>query len=90
MTRVSGLLLALVLGLSSSSEAGAAPAMDWLFPAGASRGGTVEVTAGGKFDQWPAKFVCNHPGVKVSPLKDKPDSTWVAKQRRACRAPVRS
>ena len=45
--------------------------MDWLFPAGASRGGTVEVTAGGKFDQWPAKFVCNHPGVKVSPLKDK-------------------
>jgi len=71
MTRVSGLLLALVLGLSSSSEAGAAPAMDWLFPAGASRGGTVEVTAGGKFDQWPARFVCNHPGVKVSPLKDK-------------------
>lgn len=71
MTRFSGFLLALVLGLSARSRAGAAPAMEWLFPAGVARGSTVEVTAGGKFDQWPARFVCNHPAVTIAPLKTK-------------------
>ena len=72
MTRQLGGLVTLVLGLSACPKAGAAPpAMDWFFPAGASRGTTVEVAAGGKFDQWPARFVCNRPGVTVTPQKAK-------------------
>ncbi|WP_202920315.1 PPC domain-containing protein [Urbifossiella limnaea] len=45
--------------------------MTYLFPAGGPRGGTVEVTASGTFDPWPAKVWVSRPGLTVTPAKDK-------------------
>lgn len=64
-------LAALVWAALAHGGAWAAPAMDWLFPAGARRGDTVEVTVGGKFDTWPARFVCNNPALTIKPLAAK-------------------
>ena len=61
-------LLALILATNNASPA---PSIDWLYPAGAKRGTTVEVTAGGKFDQWPAKWVCSNPAVAIKALPTK-------------------
>jgi len=45
--------------------------MAYLFPAGGSRGSTVEVTAVGTLDPWPAKVWVSRPGLSVTPGKDK-------------------
>src|SRR3954453_22122351 len=48
--------LALLAGLMCCQAAAAAPpSLTYLYPAGARRGTTVEVTAGGSFDRWPAR-----------------------------------
>lgn len=56
------------LWLLACLAAPAVPTMDWLLPAGARRGSTVELTAGGKFDQWPVRVWCSNPGVTLKPL----------------------
>jgi hypothetical protein len=43
----------------------------YLYPAGAQRGTTAEVTAAGTFDKWPAKVWASGKGVTVEPGKDK-------------------
>ncbi len=48
----------------------AAPEVRFLFPAGAQRGQSVEVTAGGKFSIWPVTVQVSRPGVEVSVLED--------------------
>lgn len=65
---MTALFLALVLASGTSH---AAPTLDWIFPAGASRGATVEITLGGKFDQWPVRPYCTHPGVTLKALPAK-------------------
>ncbi len=54
-----------------SSASAAPPAVTYLFPAGAQRGSTVEVTAAGSFDPWPAKVWVSRPGLTVTAAKDK-------------------
>ena len=60
------LLSSLCLCVSVVSTASAAPpAITYLYPAGAQRGTTVEVTAAGTFDAWPAKVWASGKGVSV-------------------------
>ncbi|MBI3822722.1 MAG: PPC domain-containing protein [Planctomycetes bacterium] len=47
----------------------APPKLDYLFPAGAQRGTTVEITAAGTFDRWPVKVHVEGDGVDVKPGK---------------------
>ncbi len=55
----------------SSSSFGAPPAITHLHPAGAERGTTVEVTAAGTLDPWPAKVWASGKGITVEPGKTK-------------------
>ena len=41
------------------------PTLDGFFPPGARRGGSVEVTASGKFDHWPVRAWASSPGLKI-------------------------
>src|SRR5439155_16408485 len=59
-----------VLPISVSAQA-APPTLTYLFPAGAQRGQTVMVTAGGSFEQWPVQAWVDGPGVTVQATKDK-------------------
>ena len=43
----------------------AAPAVEFLYPAGGQQGTTVNVTAGGKFDTWPVGVWTDAPGLKA-------------------------
>jgi Bacterial pre-peptidase C-terminal domain len=58
----------LLLALTVSASA-APPKVDYLFPAGAQRGTTVEVTAGGIFERWPVQAWAEGKGVAVKPGK---------------------
>ncbi len=49
----------------------AAPTLTYLFPAGARRGTTVEVTAGGAFARWPVRAWASGTGVTVTAGKEK-------------------
>ncbi|HET6878571.1 MAG TPA: PPC domain-containing protein [Pirellulales bacterium] len=49
----------------------AGPEVKHLFPAGASRGSTVEVTAAGNFAKWPAQAWVDRPDVSVVAAADK-------------------
>jgi hypothetical protein len=61
--------LLLLAFLSAGPLATAAPKLDTLFPAGGQRGTSVEVTASGTFDKWPAKIWASHPGIVAVPGK---------------------
>ena len=54
----------------NSAHAGA-PTVTSLFPAGAQRGTTVEITAAGTFERWPVQAWVSGRGVSVEPGKDK-------------------
>jgi hypothetical protein len=47
------------------------PTLTYLFPAGAQRGTTVEVTAGGTFERWPVQAWIDRKGVEIKPATDK-------------------
>ncbi len=64
-------LVGLILLLSASTSPGKPPALDYLFPAGAQRGQTIEVHAGGSFDTWPLSVRVEGPGVEVEPTDEK-------------------
>lgn len=49
----------------------APPTVTALYPAGAQRGTTVEVVATGTFERWPVQTWCDHPGIAVTPHKDR-------------------
>ncbi|HEX7450204.1 MAG TPA: hypothetical protein VF306_21775 [Pirellulales bacterium] len=58
--------VALLYLLSVSADASAAaPDIKYLFPAGATRGATVQVTAGGNVGGWPAQVWVNRPGIQA-------------------------
>jgi hypothetical protein len=58
-----------VLPLTCASAA--PPKLDYLFPAGAQRGATVEVTAGGAFERWPVQAWADAKGIDVKAGKAK-------------------
>ena len=60
--------IAILAGMAFSLPA-APPKLDYLFPAGAQRGSTVEVTAAGTFERWPVKAWCDGKGIDVKPSK---------------------
>ncbi len=62
--------IALVLSLAAGAHA-APPTVTYLFPAGAQRGTTAEITAGGTFGRWPVQVWVSDRGIDVQPGKDK-------------------
>ncbi len=56
----------LVVIWCAAAEA-AAPVLDYLFPAGGSRGTTVAVTAGGKFESWPVQGWADSSEIHIEP-----------------------
>lgn len=72
-----GVFSCLFVAIPSSAFA-APPALTYLFPAGVQRGATVDVTAAGAFDPWPAKMWVSRPGLTVTPAKDKGKFTVAA------------
>ena len=72
------ILLCLLLALPPSTPTFAKPpTLDRLFPAGAQRGRTVEVTAEGSFDPWPVSAWVQGRGVEVRPAGAKGKLTVV-------------
>jgi hypothetical protein len=65
------LLLGLVLLTWATACPAAPPTLTYLYPAGAQRGQTVEVTAGGTFERWPVQGWADRPGVEVKAAKDR-------------------
>lgn len=66
------LLSYLCLSVFLCGRASAAPpTLTYLYPAGAQRGTTVEVTAGGTFERWPVQVWVEGKGLEVKPAKDK-------------------
>ncbi len=61
-------LIALLIPLTAQAKA---PTLTYLFPAGGGVGQTVEITATGSFDRWPASVWISGTGVSASPLKEK-------------------
>ena len=55
--------------LFPSALIAAPPKLDYLFPAGAQRGTTVEITAAGTFGRWPVKAHVEGAGVEVKAAK---------------------
>ncbi len=48
-----------------------APTLEHLFPAGGSRGSTVEVSAAGQFERWPVRGWASIPGISIRPGGEK-------------------
>lgn len=73
MRGLSSLLTSLlcVLYVSVVNPAFSAPTLTHLFPAGAQVGTTIEVTAAGMFDKWPAGVWVSGRGVSAKAAKDK-------------------
>ncbi len=65
------LTAAALLIFATSSASAAPPTLNYLFPAGAQRGTTAAVTAGGSFDRWPVKGWASHAGIVVTSAKEK-------------------
>jgi hypothetical protein len=61
----------LVLLTCTTAARAAPPTLTYLYPAGAQRGQTVEVTAGGTFERWPVRGWADRPGVEIKPAKDR-------------------
>lgn len=57
--------------LAATTANAAPPTLTSLFPAGACRGTTVEVSATGSFERWPVRAWCDTPGVRVEAAKEK-------------------
>ncbi len=57
--------------LQAAVGAAAPPTLTYLFPAGAQRGATVEVTAGGTFERWPVRAWVSGTGVRVEAASAK-------------------
>ena len=60
--------VAFMLAITSCAAA-APPKVDYLYPAGAQRGTSVEVTAAGTFERWPVKAWAEDKGIDVKPGK---------------------
>src|SRR5262245_38960262 len=73
MTRHRRTVLALIVTSWAAASYAAAkpPTLDRLFPAGAQRGRTTEVTASGSFDRWPVAGWADDPGITITAGKEK-------------------
>jgi hypothetical protein len=68
---------ACLLALTATPTFAKPPTLDRLFPAGAQRGRTVEVTAEGSFDPWPVSAWVQGRGIEVRPAEAKGKLTVV-------------
>lgn len=73
--RVSPLAAILYSVASIHSAQAAAPAPEFLFPAGGKQGTTVSVTAGGKLDGWPVGVWTSHAGLAFKAKTNSGDFT---------------
>jgi hypothetical protein len=69
--KISLVTVALLLLPAASAGRAAPPNVTYLFPAGAQRGTTVEITVAGIFERWPVQAWASGCGVEVQPGKDK-------------------
>lgn len=70
--RLSSLVIGVLLGpLLVPAIQAAPPTVTYLYPAGACRGTSVEVTAGGTFERWPVQVWVSGQGVEAKAAKDK-------------------
>jgi hypothetical protein len=67
--RVGLVVVGLVVGVADSRAFAAPPDVKFLFPAGAARGATVEVTANGSLKPWPCRVWVSGEGVRFEPAK---------------------
>jgi hypothetical protein len=73
MTRLLRAAIGVCVGLASGATIAraAAPAVDWVYPAGGQRGTSLTVSVGakadGKIDPWPAKAWTDSPGIQFTP-----------------------
>lgn len=58
-----------LIALCPVAVGAAPPKLDYLFPAGAQRGTTVEITAAGTFSRWPVQAHIQGNGIAVKPAK---------------------
>lgn len=65
------LCLVVAIGLLPAPATAAPPSVTYLYPAGAKRGTTVEVTAAGSFDRWPVQVWASDKAVSATAGKDK-------------------
>jgi len=69
---LSAIVLFIAVAAAPVSSANAAtPKMDILFPAGGSRGATVNVTVTGAVDPWPVQVWCSRPELQIKVLEEK-------------------
>jgi len=61
----------LFVAASAAPALAAPPKVDFLFPAGAARGSTAVITAGGAFEKWPVQAWCDRPGITVTAAPEK-------------------
>lgn len=61
----------LFVSILATSASAAPPTVTYLFPAGAARGQSLEITAGGTFERWPVQTWVSRPGLEVKAAKDK-------------------
>jgi hypothetical protein len=66
-----GLLFSLFAICAWQTAEAAPPSVSTLYPTGAQRGGSVEVTATGTLDPWPLKVWTDRPGVTFEPAEKK-------------------
>jgi hypothetical protein len=68
---VSAFILLFTPACVPTTTLAAPPKVDFLFPAGASRGTTVSIVAQGTFDKWPVQAWCDRPGIAIVPAQEK-------------------
>src|SRR5882757_9972115 len=61
----------LLLACVAQPASAAPPALNYLLPAGAQRGTTTDVLAGGTFERWPVQGWCDNAAIEVKAHKDK-------------------
>lgn len=65
------ILLSCFIGLSGQVVEAGPPKVDLLYPAGGTRGATINVTLSGTFDPWPIQVWSNRSELQFKPLEEK-------------------
>ena len=69
--RIATYLCVLAWLVSATSVRAAPPTLNYIYPAGAQRGTTVQVTASGTFSTWPVRVWSDRPGIDIEASKKR-------------------